>query len=129
MAVGIAQKIIKEGVSNQIIFNIIDLKDSKEIWDKLKSICIKVGQRLVYLILQKLFHYLKINKPKGYKKLIMQIFAKGKYLCKLLRLAMIPGRDLWDTIVIMIALDSLHENFNTTIASLLETSNKTMDQI
>ena len=59
----------------------------------------------------------------------MQIFAEVKYLCKRLRLAMTPGRDLWDTIAIVIALDSLHKDFDTTTASLLETVDKTIDQI
>ncbi len=49
MVVGIAQRIIREGVSNQIAFNIIDFKDPKEMWHKLKSICIEVGQRVMYL--------------------------------------------------------------------------------
>lgn len=39
------------------------------------------------------------------------------------------GRDLWDMIVNVIALDSLHDNFNTITASLLEAGNKTIDQI
>lgn len=43
MAIGIGQRIIREGVSDQIAFNIMDLKDPKEIWDKLKSICTEVG--------------------------------------------------------------------------------------
>lgn len=38
MAVRIARRIIIEGVSDQIAFNIIDLKDLKKIWDKLKNI-------------------------------------------------------------------------------------------
>lgn len=50
MAVGIMQKIIRESVSNQIAFNIMDFKDLKEMWDKFKSICTKVGQKVVYLI-------------------------------------------------------------------------------
>ena len=129
MAVGIAQRIIREGVSDQIAFNIMDLKDPKEMWDKLKSICTEVGQGVVYSILQELLHYPKITKPKGYEKPVMQIFAEVKYLCKRLRSAMTPGRDLWDTIAIVIALDSLHEDFDTTTASLLETGDKTIDQI
>ena len=64
MAVGIAQRIIIEGVSDQIAFNIMDLKDPKEMWDKLKSIYTKVGQGVVYSILQELLHYPKITKPK-----------------------------------------------------------------
>ena len=129
MAVGIVQKIIREGVSNQIAFNSMDLKDPKEMWDKLKSICIEVGQGVVYSILQKLLHYPKITKPKGYEKPVMQIFAEIKHLYKRLRLAMTPGQDLWDTITIVIALDSLHEDFDTTTTSLLEIGDKTIDQI
>ncbi len=42
---------------------------------------------------------------------------------------MTPGRDLWDTIAIVIALDSLHEDFDMTTASLLETGDKMIDEI
>lgn len=94
MAVGIAQRIITEGVSNQIAFNIMDLEDPKDIWDKLKSICSEIGQGVVYSILQELLNYPKINKPKGYDKPVMQIFAEVKYLCKRFRTAMTPNRDL-----------------------------------
>lgn len=38
-------------------------------------------------------------------------------------------RDLWDTIAIVIVLDTLHDNFDTITASLLETRDKTIDQI
>ena len=91
MAVGIVQRIIRKNVSDQIAFNIMDLKDPKKIWDKLKSICTKVGQGVVYSILQELLYYPKITKLKGYKKPVMQIFAEVKYLCKCLRLAMTQG--------------------------------------
>ena len=82
MAVDIAKKIIQKSVSNQIAFNIMDLKDLKKIWDKLKNICTKVGQGVVYSILQELLHYPNINKLKRYEKPIMQIFAKIRYFCK-----------------------------------------------
>ena len=39
------------------------------------------------------------------------------------------GQDLWDIITIVIALDLLHEDFDTTTASLLKTGDKTIDQI
>lgn len=42
MAIDKTQQIIRKGVSDQIAFNIIDLKDPKEIWDKLKSVCIEI---------------------------------------------------------------------------------------
>lgn len=59
----------------------------------------------------------------------MQVFAEVKYLCKRLRSAITPGRDLWDTIAIVIALESLHRDFDTTTASLLETGDKSIDEI
>lgn len=43
MAVGIACRIIVEGVNNQIAFNIMDLEDPKDMWNKLKSICTEVA--------------------------------------------------------------------------------------
>lgn len=129
MAMGIAQRIIKEDVNNQIVFNIIDLQDPKEIWNKLKSICIKVGQGVVYLIFQKLLYYLKITKPKEYKRLVMQIFEEAIYLYICFYLAMTPRNDLWNIIVIVIALDLLYKDFDITNASLLETGNKIVDQI
>lgn len=54
----------------------MDLKNPEEILEKLISICSGISQDMVYLILQKLLNYLKINKPKGYDKLVIQIFAE-----------------------------------------------------
>lgn len=71
MAVGIAQQIMKEGIRNQIAFNFMDIEDPKQIWHKLKSIYIKVGPGVIYLILQKLFYYPSIMELKEYKKLVM----------------------------------------------------------
>lgn len=78
MTVSKTTKIIGKSINNQIAFNIIDFKYLKEIWDKFKSISAKIEQRVVYLIFYELFYYLKINKPKGYKNCIMQIFIKEK---------------------------------------------------
>lgn len=83
----------------------MDLNDHKEIWEKLKSVYIEVGHRVVYSILQELFYYPTIIKPKGYEKSVIQIFAEVKYLCKWLCMLMILSRDLWDTIAIIITLD------------------------
>lgn len=108
----------------------MDLQDPKKILDKLISICItRVGQGIVYLIFEKLLHYPQITKLKRYKKLVIQIFAKVKYLCKRFCLAMIQGQNLWNIITIIIAFDLLYEDFDITIAGLLETDNKTIDQI
>lgn len=97
--------------------------------NKFKSIYIKISQKVIYLILQKLLHYPKIIKLKGYKKLIIQIFAEIKYFCKRLQMVITLGQDLQDTIAIVIALDSLYNDFNTNTASLLEAGNKTINQI
>lgn len=70
-----------------------------------------------------------MTKPKEYEKPIMQIIAELKYLCKCLHIAMTTGRDVWDTISIIIALDLLYEDFYITTVSLLETNDKIIDQI
>lgn len=129
MVIGILQKIIRESVSDQIALNIMDLKDPKEMWDKLKSTCIKVSQKVVYSILQELLYYPKITKLKRYKKPVMQIFVKVKYFCKRFCLAITPGQDFQNIIIIIIALNLLYKIFDTTTASLLETSDKTINQI
>lgn len=81
----------------------------------------------MYLILQELLNYPKINKPKGYDKSVMQIFAEVRYLCKRLRMAMTLVRNLWDTIAIVIAVDTLHDDFEITVTSLLESGDKIID--
>lgn len=65
-----------------IVFNIMYSKDPKEIKNKLKTIYIKVVQRVIYIILQKFLHYLKITKSKRYEKPVIQIFIKVKYFYK-----------------------------------------------
>lgn len=107
----------------------MNFKDPKKMWDKLKRIYTKVSQEVAYLILQELFHYSKIAKPKRYKKSVMQIFAKVKYFCKYLCSAMTLGQNLLDTIAIVIALDLLYKDFDIIIISLLEISDKTINQI
>lgn len=39
------------------------------------------------------------------------------------------GQDFWDTIVIIIALDSLHNDFNIINVNLLKIKNETINQI
>lgn len=71
----------------------MDLKNLKEMWDKLKSICTKVGQGIVYSILQELLHYPNITKLKKYKMLVIQILVEVKYLCKCFLIAIISRQD------------------------------------
>lgn len=94
MAVGTATRIIKEGVSDDIFNNIIDITDPKEMWDKLRAACSQVGQGVVYSILQKLLNYAHINKTKGFEKSVVSRFADVRFLVKRLRAALNPGRDI-----------------------------------
>ena len=129
MAVETATRIIKEGMSDDIFNNIIDITDPKEMWEKLRSACSQVGQGVVYSILQELLNYPRNNKPKGFEKSVMSRFADVQFLMKCLRSAITPNRDIWDSIAIVVTLDSLHDNFETTTTSMLEQGNKTIDKI
>lgn len=71
----------------------MDLKNLKEMWDKLKSICTKIGQGIVYSILQELLYYPNITKLKEYKILVIQILVEVKYLCKYFPIAIISRQD------------------------------------
>lgn len=42
---------------------------------------------------------------------------------------MTPNQDLWDIKAIVIALNSLHQDFYTTTTSLCETGDKIIDEI
>lgn len=119
IAKGTASRIIKESVSDDIFNNIIDLTDPKEMWEKLRAACAQVGQGVVYSILQELLNYPQINKPKGFEKPVMSIFADIRFLIKRLRAAITPNRAIWDSIAIVVALDSLHDDFKTTTTSML----------
>lgn len=84
---------------------------------------------MVYSILQELLHYPAAIKPKRYEKPVVVIFAEVQYLCKRLKAAMTEGRDSFKTIAIVIALDTLHDDYNTTTASMFKTGNKSIDEI
>lgn len=120
MAVGTATRIIKEGVSDDIFNNIIDVTDPQEMWRKLRTACSQVGQGVVYSILQELLSYPRNNKPKGFEKPVRSVFANVRFLIKRLRAAITPDRDIWDNIAIVVTLDPLHADFEATTASMLE---------
>lgn len=113
MEIGIATRIINEGVSDDIFNNIIDVTKLQEMWHKLRTACSQVDQRVVYLILQELLDYTRNNKPKRFEKPVMSIFADVRFLIKQLRDDITPGRDIWNSITIVVALNSLHDNFKT----------------
>lgn len=59
----------------------------------------------------------------------MQIIAKVKYFCKRFWTAITPNQDLWDTIAIVIMLNLLDNDFDTTTVSLLEIGDKSINKI
>lgn len=129
MAIGTATRIIKEGVSDDIFNNIIDVTDPQEMWQKLRTACSQVGQGVVYSILQELLNYPRNNKPKGFEKPVMSIFADVRSIIKRLRAAITPDCDIWDSIAIVVALDPLHDDFEATTASMLERGDKSIEEI
>lgn len=50
-------------------------------------------------------------------------------LTKQLRAVLMSNRNIYNNIAIVIALDSIHNDFETKTSSLLETGNKTIDKI
>lgn len=116
-------------MSNDLFNNIIDTDNLQAMWAKLQSVCFHVGQGVVCSIFQELFNYPKVNKPKKYEKTITSIFADVQILTKRLRAALTPNRNIYNSIAIVIALNSIHNNFETKTSSLLETGNKTIDKI
>lgn len=59
----------------------------------------------------------------------MKIFVKVHFFYKRLKVAIIVRRDLFDIIAIVIILDTLYNNFESTITSMFETGNKTIKEI
>lgn len=129
MAIKMAQKIIIKGVSSQITLNIINTNNSKNKYDMLKRIFSEVGQEIVYLVLQEILNYPRIHKLKRYIKPEVEIFAEIRLLCKRLKTRMIVGHDGFDTIAIVIILNTLYSDFEATIASILKTGNKIIKEI
>lgn len=84
---------------------------------------------MVYSILQELLNYPRNNKPKGFEKPVMSVFADVRFLIKQLRAAITPDRDIWDSIAIVVALGSLHDDFEATTASILKCGDKIIKEI
>lgn len=57
MVIGMVPQIIKESVNNNILNNIFNITDPKEMRKKLQVACLQFGQDIIYFILQKLFNY------------------------------------------------------------------------
>lgn len=59
----------------------------------------------------------------------MNIFADVCFLVKHLQAAIIPNQNIQDNITIVVALDFLYNDFKTTITSMFEWEDKTIEKI
>lgn len=96
-------------------------------WVKLRSVCSQIGQGAVYSILQEFLTYSKNNPSAGYEKTANSVFADVRFLARRLRATITPERDICDSLAIVVALDSFHEDFASAIAALSQGGEKTMD--
>lgn len=119
MAIDILTKIIQGEVSDDFFNNIIDKDTSQVMWEKLKSMCSQTGTAEVYSIFQKLFGYPKVNKSKKFEKSVISHFSKIKVLVKQVRAVVTPNGDIWDSITVVVATDTLHKEFEYITSKLL----------
>lgn len=112
----IVTKIIKQGINSDLYINVISKQDPYRSWETFQQICSQVGQKIVYSILKDLLNYLYIAKPLRYKKKVTAIFAKVKHLVQHLQVVIMGHKTIWDSITLIVALDSLHNNFEITTA-------------
>ncbi len=84
----------------------------------------------MYSILQELLIYPKINRPKAFEKPVISIFAEVRFLVKRLRAAVTPNKNIWDSIAVVVATESLHEDFEHVTSGLLgQRGEKSIDKI
>lgn len=60
---------------------------------------------------------------------MVKIFAEVYFLYKQLKAAIIAERKLFNTITVVIILNTLYNNFETIMASIFETKNKSIEEI
>lgn len=127
--IAIASKIIKRGVSADFYINIIGGRNPQRSWETLRRVCLQVGQGVVYSILKELLNYPRVAKPLGYEKKATTIFAEVKQLVQRLQSAVTELRKIWESITLVVALDSLHDDFEMTTAPLLHSGDKDLEEI
>lgn len=120
----IATKIIKQGVNSDLYTKIIGERDPHQSWETLRWVCSHVGRGVIYSILKELLNYPPVAKPLGYKKTATTIFAEVKQLVQRLQSAVTEHVTIWDSITLVVALDSLYDDFEMTTAPLLHSATK-----
>ena len=125
----IASKIIKQRVNFDLYTNIIGERNPHWLCEILRRVCSQVGQGVVYSILKKLLNYFWVVKLLGYEKKVTTIFAEMKQLVQRLQSTVTKNRTIWDSITLVIALDSLHDNFEMNTRLLLHSGDKDFKEI
>ena len=125
----VASKIIKQGVNSDLYTNIIGERDPHRSWETLQKVCSQVGQGVVYSILKELLNYPRVVKPLGYEKKATTILAEVKQLVQRLQSAVTEHYTIWDSITLVIVLDSLQDDFEMTTAPLLHSGDKDLEEI
>lgn len=124
-----ALKIIKKGVHPDLYPNIINKKDPKATWETLERVSSQVGQEVVYALLKEILNYPRKNKPKRYNKRATTIFGEVSTLVDRLQNAVSDNRMIWKSIKIVVAADSLHDDFDHVVRPILHVGDKTLEQI
>ena len=68
-------------------------------------------------------------KPFRYKKKVIAIFIKVKYLIQYFKVVVIKNRIIRDSIMLVIILDSLHNTFEIKTVLLFYSCNKNLEEI
>ncbi len=81
--------------------------------------CSNYRPSFVYFFLQEILLCLKLNKPKGFQKTITSVFAGIKSLHQCLKATVSPDQNIWNSIVLVVATNSFHDDFNPHVSRLL----------
>ena len=127
--IAIVCNIIKQGVGSELYEKVIEEWNPVNLWNTLERISSRVGQGVVYSLLKEVLNYSQTNRPLGFKKKFTAIFEEVKQLVDCLQVAITSNRTIWNSIVIVVALDSLHKKYQSIIAPLLHAGDKELEKI
>lgn len=105
-------------MNSDFYINVIGKQDSYNFWKTFQQVCFQVGQGIVYFILKKLLNYPCMTVLLGYKKKAIAIFAKIKHLIEYLQVAIIEHKKIWNSIILVVAFNSLYNDFEMIIKRL-----------
>lgn len=124
-----ALRIIKQGVGPDLYDKIMDEESPKNVWATLERVSIQVGQAVIFSLVRELLNYPRLNKQQGFEKPTFQIFGEVKQIMRRLQAAVKDEQTLLDSIALVVALDSLHDDFDSVIFMILCAGDKNIDEI